>query len=177
MSPTRSILLTGAAVVALAAQALGAQATTEAPVSVLPAAPSAPRGTGPNGATLRCRDGSYPAANSPDTACDGKGGVLVRYPVVRPSGEATARANAAAAAATAAARQERRREPADSVTPPPGFVPYSQRRAAARDTLRPPPDGATLLCGDGSYVVRDTTAARCQDRGGVQLRLEAAKRP
>jgi hypothetical protein len=114
--------------------------------------------------------------HAPDSACEGKGGVLVRFPTVRPGPEEAARANARAAESEAAARRARRPARADSVAPPAGFVPFSQSRAS-RDTLAPPPEGATLLCGDGSYVVRDTTAVRCQSRGGVRLRLEAPRRP
>lgn len=40
-----------------------------------------------------------------------------------------------------------------------------------------PPAGATLLCVNGSYVVADTSSARCAQAGGVRLRFEVPRRP
>lgn len=71
-----------------AASALPAQqaSATLAPARAADSAYRAPalvQGTGPGGATLRCRDGSHPAPNAPDAACQDRGGVLLRYPVRR----------------------------------------------------------------------------------------------
>jgi len=123
------------------------------------------RGSGPNGATIRCRDGSYPAPMAPDAACEGKGGVGVRYPL-----QATPQQVAPPApppAMRAVGRPEARPAPPDS------FVPWRERAArveAENEKLRLP-EGATLRCGDGTWILRDTTSARCAGRGGVQLRF------
>jgi hypothetical protein len=129
-------------------------------------------GFGPNGATLRCRDGSYPAAGAPDSACEGKGGVLVRFPT-RPARPA------AAAAAPVPAGTEVRESPREAV-PAPGFVSFAEiQRRVEEDKARRgrPPEGATLLCEDGSYVMRDTASVRCQAKGGVRARFELPPRP
>lgn len=129
-------------------------------------------GTGPNGATLRCRDGSYPAAGAPDSACAGKGGVLARFPLRRAArtqpATAVPQAQHPAARAGAAARDTVR--PAAAVAAP-------APSAAARAQAARRPDGATLLCGDGSYVVRDTASVRCASKGGVKLRFVTGRDP
>lgn len=155
-------LLVLASVVALA-PALGAQQPTPPPANA-PAlrpsdstrvVPSELTGTGPNGATLRCRDGSYPAAFAPESACDAKGGVLVRFrlrgrpgPLPQP-------------AATPAA-------PASLIAPPAAARPDP---ATLRIEAPVKPDGATLLCRDGTYVTADTSATRCARNGGVKVRF------
>lgn len=127
-------------------------------------------GSGPNGATLRCKDGSYPAAGAADSACDGKGGVLVRFPVRR-----TPQPPAAVSAPT---RPTVQRAAARDTTPPAGFVPWRERRARAAEesAQQRMPEGATLRCTDGTWVVRDTTSVRCAAHGGVQLRIAPAMR-
>lgn len=170
-------LLIGAA---LAAVMFAPDAAAQGAETAVPVGP-APIGMGPNGATLRCRDGFLPPAGAPDAACQGHGGVLARFPLRRtPSrateAQATARAEAEARerergssssnAAMAAAR-------ADS-TRPTGFEPYAVRRARADSLNRAaatPPAGATLLCTDGTWIVRDTTQARCASHGGLRLIL------
>ncbi len=136
-------------------------------------------GFGPNGATLRCRDGSFPAPGAADAACASKGGVAQRYPVRRyydpsaPENRASARATAPGAAqpragATAGARdQARPPRPADLES----NTAYRARVAAERSARRNAPAGATILCGDGTYVVRDTSSTACGRRGGVKVRL------
>lgn len=128
------------------------------------------RGAGPNGATMRCKDGSYPEAGAADSACDGKGGVLVRFPVRR--------APQPAAAMRAPSPPPARRAVTDTTTPA-GFVPWRDRRArvAAESARQRMPDGATLRCQDGEWIVRDTTSARCATHGGVQLRIAPRMRP
>jgi len=121
-------------------------------------APAALRGAGPNGATLKCRDGSHPAANAPASACDGKGGVLLRYPVIRiPSAVASAPAVVRAPDAPRPAAPSR--QPSLQATPP-RTVPTGA-----------PPADATMICRDGTMVRRDTTTAACQGRGGIALRF------
>jgi len=128
-------------------------------------------GSGPNGATLRCKDGSYPAPGAADAACDGKGGVLVRFPARRtPQPPAAVSAPTRPPAVRAAPRD---------TTPPAGFVPWRERRARAAEesAQQRMPEGATLRCSDGTWVVRDTTSVRCASHGGVQLRIAPAMRP
>lgn len=120
-------------------------------------APGTVTGTGPNGATIRCRDGSHPAPMAPDAACGTKGGVLLRYPLRRtPAASATPSLVAAPAAPKVLMPKPpaRVRPAGDGVIPAP----------------RPPAD-ATLLCGDGTYIKVDTTAAACGAHGGVKLRF------
>lgn len=126
-------------------------------------------GQGPNGATLRCQDGFLPAPNAPDSACAERGGVAARYPIKRtPS-------RAAAAAAALREVDSRPRAPNTQVMPdttrPPGFESFAMRRARADSANRAvgtKPVGATLLCNDGTWVLRDTSSARCASRGGVR---------
>jgi hypothetical protein len=172
---TPSLLSLGLAVALLAApiaaqQAPAAPSTPDRPMAAPALVPGS--GSGPNGATLRCRDGFYPAPGATDTACDARGGVLVRFPSRR--AVPPAEAQPAAAPAT----PERRAAPRDTAAPS-GALSYERRQAQARATEQPQrrPEGATLLCNDGSYVVRDTSAARCQAGGGVRLRFVAPRVP
>lgn len=157
-----------ASAVALGATAAHAQQTP-------PAAPSATAvGHGPNGATLRCRDGSYPTPGAPDSACDGKGGVLTRFPLIRRPAATTALQVRSAAPA-----RDPRLTTRDS-TPPDGFVSHEEmRRQVEADNARggKAPAGATLLCVDGTYVVADTASVRCARAGGVRFRLAPTLRP
>jgi hypothetical protein len=133
-------------------------------------APAATRGAGPNGATMRCKDGSHPAATAPATACDARGGVLARYPLVAtpaapPRGAETVIPVPAAARPRDGARVRgaTTTSPAASTTPP-------AETPGPRRAVRPPAD-ATLLCGDGTFVRADTASARCAAHGGVKLRF------
>lgn len=162
------VLLVG--LVAGASRAVGAQGAEATRVRSPEAsyqAPAATRGSGPNGATMRCKDGSHPAANAPATACDARGGVLVRYPLVVvpaavPAGE---RERVIPVPAGARPRAGVRDGGATAATAPGGTEGTGPQRA-----VRPPAD-ATLLCGDGTYVRADTTSARCGAHGGVRLRF------
>lgn len=170
-------LLFGAA---LAAMLLAPDAAAQGTETAVPVGP-APVGMGPNGATLRCRDGFFPPAGAPDAACQERGGVLARFPLRRtPSrateaqatarAEAEARRNARAASGSNAAMAAAR---ADGARPA-GFEPIAVRRARADSLNRAaatPPAGATLLCTDGTWIVRDTTQARCGTHGGVRIIL------
>ncbi len=169
-----------ACVVAASSSALSAQQATEsiAPATGTTASRNAPlppvlRGSGPSGATLRCRDGSHPAPFAADAACADKGGVLHRY---------TLRATPQQAApATVPARAQARVQapsaaPADSARPA-GFVPFDQRRAMEAPQSAVPPAGATLRCNDGTWILRDTLSLRCANRGGVGLRLPQPETP
>ena len=156
---------------AIAAPALAAQsnAPSEAPV---PVGTGAPVGFGPNGATLRCRDGFLPAPGAPDAACAERGGVAARYPLRRRPLRAEAAATNAAARSGATAQSQPARP--DSGAKPAGFESYAQRRARADSinaAIARPPQGATLQCGDGTWIVNDTTTARCAARGGVRVSL------
>lgn len=161
-----TILLRALGAVLVLAAARPALAQTQE--TAVPAPGMAGTGTGPNGATLRCKDGSYPAPGAVDSACDGKGGVLVRFPVRRnpqpPAAVSAPRPTAARQAASQAVRD---------TTPPEGFVPWRERRARASEetSQQRMPEGATLRCEDGTWVVRDTTSVRCATHGGVKLRI------
>ncbi|HRN53405.1 MAG TPA: hypothetical protein PK788_07905, partial [Gemmatimonadaceae bacterium] len=123
MMPRVTVLLQSLGALALLTLAQPAQA--QGTETVVPAAGMGGIGSGPNGATLRCKDGSYPTAGAPDSACDGKGGVLVRFPArQRPQPTASATAPRRPAVASSAARD---------TTPPEGFVPWRDRRAAAAE--------------------------------------------
>jgi hypothetical protein len=139
--------------------------------AVAPARPQKPTevvtGTGPNGAKMRCRDGSYPSPNAADTACDAKGGILVRFPLERVPARAPALGRVKAPVldapkdpSTDAALRAPIRRASDPVVPAPA----------------PPPD-ATLMCADGTFIVADTVRARCASRGGVSLIFPPKRRP
>ncbi|MBL8996614.1 MAG: hypothetical protein JNL44_04770 [Gemmatimonadetes bacterium] len=176
--PSRALLLGGAALLlaVLAPRTLEAQDTAIV-VNPRPAAPGAPapagrpvesvRGAGPNGATLRCRDGSYPAALAPDSACEGKGGVLVRFPLLRTPQNGTPAVRATGP----------RPLPGDTVvTPAIKLDPVPDRSNVLVPAELPPAD-ATLQCGDGTYVVRDTSSTRCAGKGGVAMIFPPRRRP
>lgn len=120
-------------------------------------------GTGPNGAAVRCRDGSFHQADAAETACGTRGGVLVRFPLKRTpiaSGERMPRVPAPPSphdTATAAG------------TAPSVLAEPMVSRANVFVPAERPPQGATLQCGDGSFVVADTSRARCATRGGVRF--------
>lgn len=120
-------------------------------------APGSVTGSGPNGATIRCRDGSHPAPMAPDAACSAKGGVLLRYPLRRTAAPSSAPALIAA--------------PATPTIPAP--QPPARVRPAGDGVVpvRRPPADATLLCVDGTFITADTSAAACGARGGVKVRF------
>lgn len=171
-----------AALISVAPATLGAQAPLESPTRTVPSASAKPVtgpvvGYGPNGATLRCRDGSYPAAGAADSACEGKGGVAQRFPVRRHQPGAAAAAVAAREAAVASPARQRPAVQEPTPAPPAGFESAAAyRERMARSGSSRPPEGATLLCNNGTYIVRDTVAARCGQHGGVQLRFPSPPR-
>lgn len=145
-----------------AAQAAAPAGSPGAAATAAPARTPLPErveGTGPNGAAMRCRDGTFQSVSAGDAACDARGGIAVRFPLKRtpiapaPAGRRSAPAPAAGAASTAPAVQA---------------APFASR-ANVVVSAEPVPAGASLQCGDGSYVVQDTTRARCDGRGGVRL--------
>lgn len=145
----------------------GTDASARAATTPRPPIVERTEGSGPNGATMRCKDGSYPPNGAPDSACDGKGGILVRFPLRRfPSPSTLPKVVAAPApprppADTAAALRE----------------PPMVNRAKEFLPAERPPANATLQCYDGSFVVNDTTSTRCASRGGVLLRFPPVRRP
>ncbi|MFZ9899148.1 MAG: hypothetical protein ACO3F5_06890 [Gemmatimonadaceae bacterium] len=160
-STTIRLALTGLSSLVLATAASAQDAAIAAPSGSGVRAPAALRGAGPNGATLKCRDGSHPAANAPMSACDGRGGVLLRYPMLRTPASANASANASAVV----------RAPAP---PRPVGAPRQPTvRGALTPTvpLGPPPVDATMACRDGTMIRRDTTTAACASHGGIALRF------
>ncbi|MFM8566549.1 MAG: hypothetical protein ACKOCV_02520, partial [Gemmatimonadota bacterium] len=111
-------------------------------------APATRRGAGPNGATLKCRDGSHPAANAPASACDGKGGVLLRYPMLRiparPTTPATVKAPEPPRPATPARPTAVRAAPAATIPTgePPADAPQNCRDDTLLRLATPAPAGA-----------------------------------
>jgi hypothetical protein len=163
-------LFTLSTIASTAVHAQTTAATKPADASARAAAPARPpivertEGSGPNGATMRCKDGSYPPTGALDSACDGKGGILVRFPLRRfPEASKTPRVIAAPtpprAAADTATSAALLREPA-MVNRAKEFLP------AART-----PDNATMQCTDGTFIVADTSSTRCATRGGVLVRF------
>jgi len=134
-----------------------AQTTAPAPVR------ERVEGTGPNGAAIRCRDGSFHQADVAETACGTRGGVLVRFPLKRTpivSGERMPRVPAPPSPLDTAS--------ASGTAPMVRAEPMASRANVFVPAERPP-QGATLQCGDGSFVVADTSRARCATRGGVRF--------
>lgn len=166
----RALLATAALLVG--ATSIEAQQATSAPRTKAPDA--AMVGHGPNGATLRCRDGSYPSPGAADSACDGKGGVLVRFPLVRRPADVSA-----ARTQNAPPAQDPRLTARDTIRPDGVITHEAMRREveAANALGGRPPAGATLLCVNGSFVIADTSSVRCAQAGGVRLRFEAPRRP
>jgi hypothetical protein len=160
MSMIRMSVFGAVALTLFAGSELRAQTPTETVEPV--AAPVVRRGAGPNGATMRCRDGTYPAPGAAASACDSKGGVLVRFPV---------RVTPQPVIQSVAARSAPAKAPRDTA-PPAGFSPWKDRAAvAATQNAVPAPQGATLRCQDGTWIARDTSSLRCANHGGVQSRI------
>lgn len=154
------LLLLAATAPELHAQDTAIVVNPNRPAPTAPAVPGRPvevlTGSGPNGATLRCRDGSYPAALAPESACAEKGGVLVRFPLRRtPQNGPQLR------------RTTPHPIPPDS-TPAPALKsePVPDRSNVVVPAALPPAN-ATLQCGDGTFIVSDTSSVRCAQRGGV----------
>lgn len=151
--------LAGVVLLTTAAAAQGAPAPAAA--RVRPA--ERVTGTGPSGATMRCRDGSY-VTTTADDACAAKGGVLVRYPLRR----------------VPEPPPERARVAAPTVAPTPSEAAPAEPAPASRANVVVPaeraPANATFLCHDGTYIVADTSRARCATRGGVRLTFPAKPR-
>lgn len=172
MRPLRLLLLTAAAGSLIATRGAAQAAAQAAVPSAPPVAPSVPTrpaetliGTGPNGATMRCRDGSYPSPNAADAACDANGGVLVRFPVRRIPARVTARPARVAAPA-----------PPAITTDAPATTPAFENRAKVFVPAQTAPAGTTFQCVDGSYIVADTVRSRCATRGGVRVTFPAKPR-
>ncbi|MBK7907630.1 MAG: hypothetical protein IPJ78_13860 [Gemmatimonadetes bacterium] len=141
-----------------------ANSRAETGVNVSARAPDRVTGTGPGGATLRCRDGSYLVGPTDDGACAAKGGLLVRFPLRRVP-ERTVRPAAAAVPEPPTRAQD--------AVPPDAVM---ENRARVVIPAEPPPANATFQCRDGTYVVADTSRARCGARGGVRLAFPAKPR-
>ena len=168
----RSIgLLLGGALVLTAGHPLRAQEQVRAPEASY-RAPAVTRGAGPNGATMRCKDGTHPPATAPASACDARGGVLVRYPSLTAP---AAPASGGEETVIPVPRGARGAEGAMAARDGRGGGATAAGRDAGRDAPRRvtrPPADATLLCTDGTYVRADTTSARCGAHGGVRLRFQ-----
>jgi hypothetical protein len=121
-------------------------------------------GTGPGGATLRCRDGSFLVGPTEESACTAKGGLLVRFPLRRVPAR-TERPEAAPVPELPAVPQEA--TPSDAVL---------QNRARVVIPPEVPPANATFQCRDGTFVVADTSRTRCGAHGGVRLAFPAKPR-
>lgn len=161
LSPRGVAVLLIAGVVDLGAQEAALRTTPARGADSAYRAPAMVMGTGPGGATIRCRDGSHPAPNAPDIACQEKGGVLLRYPVRRQPARATTPTLMAAPSVPRVA------EP----------VPPARVRPTEGEAIRAPrpPTDATLMCGDGTFVRADTASARCGAHGGVKIRFQPRK--
>lgn len=168
-------LCVAAPMAAQVAPASGAPADARATSNAAVLTPAGTRGAGPNGATLRCRDGSHPAPGAADTACADKGGVAVRYPLVPIPGAPPGEQRAAARRASSDAAQRKAAEARVRAEPP--APPAAERRAATVVPVEPRPADATLLCHDGTVIRADTTAVRCAAHGGVKGRFSARPRP
>lgn len=154
--PAALLLLCAAPAAAQSANATQAPTGTPAAAARPPLAERL-EGTGPNGAAMRCRDGSFHPADAAPTACDARGGVLVRFPLKR----------------TPIAPPPAARKPASvpESEPLPGAALQAPTTSRA-NVLVPaerPPAGATIQCRDGTFVVSDTASARCNGRGGVRF--------
>ena len=166
------------ALTTLASASVAAQTPASKPGATAARAAESPRspiverteGSGPNGATMRCKDGSYPPNGAPDSACDGKGGILVRFPLRRFPQASNAPKLVAAPPAPRAAVDT---ATANALLREPPMV----NRAKEFLPAERPPANATLQCNDGSYVVNDTTSTRCATRGGVMTRFAPVRRP
>lgn len=174
-----ALFATSASIPLSAQQRIPASAPANAEVSAsaratAPTPPPRPTeivtGTGPNGAKMRCRDGSYEPVAAPENACDAKGGVLVRFPLRRVPQPAPRlpRISAPAVAAAAPAGAERT---ADALR-------ATAASGGKGEVAAPgPPADATLLCGDGSFIVADTARVRCAGKGGVSVIYPQRRRP
>lgn len=152
-----------------AQQAAGTQAAPSATADASVREPASWVGAGPRGATLRCRDGSFPVPRAPDSACDDKGGVAVRFPLKPvPGPSAPPPPPAVRAAATSAPTR-----PTAATSTPAATAPTAAANApsVSRPQAVRVPDDATLLCQDGTIIRADTVATRCGPHGGLRVRF------
>lgn len=150
---------------------LAAQSRTE---TAVPVGGAEVRGMGPGGATLRCRDGFLPPAGAPDAACQERGGVMARYPLRRTPNRAAATRDSLARMSALRAAEAAQEVPRADTARPAWFEPYATRRQRADSLNRASqtrPAGATLLCNNGTWIVRDTASARCASHGGVRVSI------
>ncbi len=104
----------------------------------------------PSTAVALCGDGSFVVAPAAPSECGARGGLKLTLPEFRPRpGLPTAVGASSAAAETAA------------------------RRPAAAEV---PPDGATMRCKDGTWIVGVASVARCDANGGLAVVLPPAVR-
>lgn len=136
-----------------------------------PAAPAV-NTTRPDGSTIRCKDGSWAPAGATVAACDAHQGLAYRFPVTPPPPAAKPRPDA----------------DAPKLTPPPvpqGITAPLENSSSVKSAATgsgvakgppTPPDGATLLCMDGTYLTGPAEPGRCSAYGGLTAILPI-KRP
>jgi hypothetical protein len=111
---------------------------------------AAPAAEPPAHAVAQCRDGSFVVEPAGAAACQARGGVLVVLPP-----RAAARPPAPGGRAQA--------------------LPAAARATAPMQTA--PPPGATMQCGDGTYLTGPADIARCAANGGVAAILPTPAPP
>ena len=136
----------------LATQSSGSAAKTEkkAKATTAEAAPSTP----PEGATGKCKDGSYTTSGSKKGACRGHGGVAEWTGPAASSAPATP---AASAPAPAPSKRTTKTEAAATTSAAP----------AAKTSSNTDPTGATAQCKDGTYSHSKHHTGACSHHGGV----------
>jgi len=133
----------------LATQSSGSAAKTDKKAATAEAAPSTP----PEGATGKCKDGSYTTSASKKGACRGHGGVAEW---TGPAASSAPAAPAAAAPAPAASKGTKAEAAATTSAAP-----------AAKTSSNTDPTGATAQCKDGTYSHSKHHTGACSHHGGV----------
>ena len=156
--------------VALAPPAFAQQAVTPPTPPPAPAAPAV-NTTRPPGSIMRCKDGSWAPAGATGSACDAHQGLAYRFPVITPPPAAKPRPEADAPKLAPPPAPQGMSAPVENSS---SVMSASSAGAPRRPPT--PPDGATLLCMDGTYLTGAAEPGRCQSYGGLTAIL-AKKRP
>lgn len=148
-----------------------------------PAAPAAPTPivdkTRPDGALIRCNDGTWAPKGATVAACETHGGLAYRLPEIIAPPAPLARPDASTpkftprpAPSGALSSEERAQRNADAAAAQAKSIKTTRVMAPTA-----PPADATLACKDGTYLSGQAEAARCDAHGGLAVFLPAARRP
>ncbi|MDQ8155596.1 MAG: hypothetical protein P3B98_13160 [Gemmatimonadota bacterium] len=153
----------------------GSVASSQDAQSTKPPAPPAPTRPAvdlkkPDGATIKCKDGSWAPKGADASACDAHRGLAYRLPEITTPPAAKPRPDAGQARPTPPNAPEVVGGARDASGSARSSADIAERPAAA-----PPPSNAVMLCRDGTYLSGERVASRCDSHGGLTGFLPARR--